>query len=255
MEGRIEVTGKPGKGSLFTVTIPLELEEASTLVHEDTRETQVVGLKPGQTPRRILVADDNADNRALLTMMLEKVGFTVREVVNGETAIEVFRAWRPHLICMDMRMPVMDGYTATKAIRKLAGGEQVKIIAVTASVFEEQRDKILGAGCDELVCKPVREGEIFDAIGRQLGIEYRYADTLQSYVPEVGPELTGEMLSELPPELIAELRHATLVLDRATMAVLVERIEAHAPDTAKGLQRLVDGFKLERIRELLGDVI
>jgi signal transduction histidine kinase/CheY-like chemotaxis protein len=255
MEGRIDVTSKPGEGSLFTVTVPIELAEASALVHEDTRETQVVGLKPGQTTKRILVADDNADNRALLSTMLEQVGFTVREVVNGETAIEAFNSWRPHLICMDMRMPVMDGYTATKAIRKLAEGEQVKILAVTASVFEEQRDKILSAGCDELVCKPVKEGEIFDAIGRQLGVEYRYADTLQPHVPEVGPELTGEMLSELPPELISELRHATLVLDRVAMAVLIERIEANAPDTAKGLQRLVDGFQFERIRDLLGDVI
>jgi len=63
------------------------------------------------------------------------------------------------------------------------------------------------------------------------------------------------MLSELPPELLAELRQATLMLDRATMAVLIERIEGDAPDTAKGLKRLVDGFQLERIRELLGDVI
>jgi len=255
MEGWIDVKSKPGKGSVFTVTVPLELEEVSTFVHGDTRDTQVVGLMPGQTPKRILVADDNADNRALLTMMLEKVGFTVREVVNGETAIEAFNAWHPHLICMDMRMPVMDGYTATKAIRKLGGGDQVKIIAVTASVFEEQRDKILGAGCDELVCKPVRESEIFDAIGRQLGVKYRYAESLQPHVPEVGPELTGEMLSELPPDLLAELRQAILVLDRATMALLIERIEAHAPETAKGLQRLLDGFQLERIRELLGDKI
>ncbi len=125
MEGRIDVTSKPGKGSLFTVTVPVETAKASVLVHEDTRETQVVGLKPGQTPKRILVADDNADNRALLTMMLERIGFEVREVVDGETAIEAFNSWRPHLICMDMRMPVMDGYTATKAIRELAGGEQV----------------------------------------------------------------------------------------------------------------------------------
>jgi signal transduction histidine kinase len=90
MEGRIDVMSKPGEGSLFTVTVPLELAEASVLVHENIRETQVVGLKPGQTPKRMLVADDNADNRGLLTMMLERVGFTVREAVNGETAIEAF---------------------------------------------------------------------------------------------------------------------------------------------------------------------
>jgi CheY-like chemotaxis protein len=186
-------------------------------------------------------------------MMLERVGFEVREVENGETAIEAFNSWRPHLIYMDMRMPVMDGYKATKAIRKLPGGEQVKIIAVTASVFEEQCDKILGTGCDELVCKPVKEEEIFDAIARQLGVEFRYVDTVMLHAAEAG-ELTGEILSELPGELLEELRQAALVLDRAAMAVLIERIEAHAPETAKGLKKLVDDFQFERIRDLIGDV-
>ena len=254
MEGRIDVTSKPGKGSLFTVTVPVELEEASALDQEDSFETQVVALKNGQRPIRILVVDDYTDNRMLLTSILERVGFTVREVANGEAAVELFREWHPHLICMDMRMPVMDGYEATKAIREMPGGEQVKIIAVTASVFEEQRDEILGAGCDELVGKPIKEREIFGAIERHLGIEYQYADAPTSQMPEVVSELTKEMLSELPPELLAELGQASLVLDRAAMPMLIQRIEAHAPDTAKGLQLLVDDFQFKRIREILGDM-
>jgi signal transduction histidine kinase/CheY-like chemotaxis protein len=254
MEGRIDVTSKPGKGSLFTVTVPVELEEASALDQEDSFETQVVALKNGQRPIRILVVDDYTDNRMLLTSILERVGFTVREVANGEAAVELFREWHPHLICMDMRMPGMDGYAATKAIRELPRGEQVKIIAVTASVFEEQRDEILGAGCDELVGKPIKEREIFGAIERHLGIEYQYADAPTSQMPEVVSELTKEMLSELPPELLAELGQASLVLDRAAMPMLIQRIEAHAPDTAKGLQLLVDDFQFKRIREILGDM-
>jgi CheY-like chemotaxis protein len=195
------------------------------------------------------------DNRALLTNMLERVGFTVREVENGETAIEAFNSWGPHLICIDMRMPVMDGYAATKAIRQLEGGKEVKILAITASVFEEQRDEILSAGCDDQVCKPVQESEIFDAIGRLLGVQYEYADVEQPAVPDLGIELTQEMLSQLPPEVLSELRQATLELDRAAMAALVDLIKTHAPDTARSLQRLLDDFQLERIRELLGDVI
>jgi len=254
MEGRIDVRSKPGEGSLFTVTVPIELAEARALDHEAIRETQVVGLKPGRTPWRILVADDNADNRALLTSMLERVGFTVREATNGEAAVEAFGAWRPHLICMDMRMPIMDGYAATEAIHALSGGDQVKIVAITASVLQEQRDKILGAGCDELVCKPIQEEEIFDAIGRQLGVEYEYADTELPTVPDATIELTKEMLAELPGELLDELRRAALVLDRAAMAVLIERVDARAPNTAKGLQRLMDSFQFRRIQDLLRDV-
>jgi len=104
------------------------------------------------------------------------------------------------------------------------------------------------------VCKPIRESEIFDAVGRQLALEYKFADTLQPHVPVVAPELTNEMLSELPPEWISELRQATLVLSRTAMAELIERIQARAPDTAKGLQRFVDDFQFDRIRDLLGDV-
>ena len=255
MDGRIDVASKPGQGSLFTVTVPLELAETSSLDHEDGRETQVVGIMPGQTPKRILVADDNADSLVLLTTMLERVGFKLRGVENGESAIEAFKSWRPHLICMDMRMPVMDGYASTKAIRELPGGERVKILAVTASVFEEQRDEILGAGCDEFVRKPVQEGDFFEIIADLLEVEFIYTDATQAQVPGKASALTVEMLSKLPPELVSELRQAALVLDRAAMAELIERVAGHAPETAKGLQRLVDDFQLERIRELLGDVI
>jgi predicted ATPase/signal transduction histidine kinase/DNA-binding NarL/FixJ family response regulator len=255
MEGRIDVTSKPGQGSLFTVTIPIELTEVSALDRQPGLEPQVVGLTSGLPPKRILVVDDSADNRMLLSSMLEKVGFTVSEAGDGESAVDAFTSWRPHLICMDMRMPVMDGYTATRTIRQLPGGAKVKILAVTASVFEEQRDEILGVGCDELVCKPVRESEIFESIGRLLNIEYLYSDVPQLSVPGDGPELTSEMLSQLPPKMNKDLTQAALVLDRAAMAELIEQVADHAPDTAKGLQRLVDGFQFGRIRELLGDVI
>jgi predicted ATPase/signal transduction histidine kinase/CheY-like chemotaxis protein/tRNA A-37 threonylcarbamoyl transferase component Bud32 len=251
MEGRIDVTSKPGQGSVFTVTIPLELAEASAPIQKDIPETQVVGLKPGQTPKRILVVDDDADSRMLLTVILEQAGFEVQEAVNGETALEAFNSWRPDLICMDIRMPVMDGYAATRAIRELAGGEQVKILAVTASAFEEQREKILGVDCDELVHKPIRENDIFGAIGRLLRMEYQYADAEQPHTSEA--ELTEEMLAELPAETFAELRQAVLELDREALAVLIKHVEAQAPDTARGLQAHLNSFQFGRIRDLLGD--
>ncbi len=254
MDGRIHVTSKPGKGSLFTVTVPLEPAEEYALDQEGVREKQVRGLMPGQTPKRILVADDNADNRSLLSSMLELVGFKVREAINGETAIEAFQSWYPHLICMDIRMPVMDGYAATRAIRKLPGGGQVKILAVTASVFEEQCDNIMEAGCDELVRKPFQESEIFDAIARLIDVKYLYSKATQPPVLEKESALTDEMLAELPPELMNELRLAVLELDRKAVAVLIKRIADHAPDTAKSLQRLVDDFRFGQIRDLLGDV-
>jgi len=250
MQGRIYVTSELGEGSVFTVMLPLELAE-SCMLPKEAAPREVIGLQPGQTDWRILIVDDSAENRALLAAMLGQIGFVVREAVNGENAIEAFCEWDPHLICMDMRMPVMDGYAATKAIRALEGGEQVKILAVTASAFAEQRGEVMDAGCNELVRKPVRDHEILAAIGQQLGVKYRYADAAGSCTAEASPELSAEMLSELPTALLDELRHAILVLDRAALAGLNERIRAQAPDTAKGLQTLVDGFQFGRIREML----
>jgi CheY-like chemotaxis protein len=235
------------------VAIPVQIAQDTELAVDSIAEQQVVGLMPGQSSRRILIADDNADNRTLLTTMLEPVGFTVKGVSNGELALEVFQSWHPDLICMDMRMPVLDGYAATRKIRELPQGNVVKIIAVTASVFDEQRPEILGAGCDDLVFKPVRESDLFEAISEQLGVSYQYATAKKSHGRDADGILTSDMLFELPSNLIDGLRKAALVQDRHTLTELIERIKSLAPETAEGLRILVDGFQLGRITELLGD--
>ena len=98
------------------------------------------------------------------------------------------------------------------------------------------------------------ESEIFDSIARLIYVEYLRSDVTQAHASGKAPVLTERILSELPTELLKKLCHVTVMLYRAAMAVLIERIEAHAPDTARGLQRLVDNFQFGRIRDLLGDV-
>jgi CheY-like chemotaxis protein len=252
MNGRIEVTSNVGEGSLFRVTVPIQLREKK-LAGDSSRERQVVGLMPDQESKRILIVDDNADNRTLLAQMLETVGFSVKEVSNGELALEAFQTWQPDLICMDMRMPVLDGYAATRKIRELPQGNVVKIIAVTASVFDEQRDEILDAGCDDMVFKPVLESELFEAIRQQLGVSYKYSQKKRSKSREGDTILTREMLRELPEELMTELHEAALIQDRQALTELIEHIKTQAPETAEGLKLLLDGFQLGRIREILGE--
>jgi CheY-like chemotaxis protein len=155
---------------------------------------------------------------------------------------------------MDMRMPVMDGYAATGKIRELPGGDEVKIVAVTAHAFEEQREEILAAGCDDLVRKPFLEHEIFDVPARHLGVEYLHGDVTQAPAPEETTALTAEMLSELPEELLKELREAILGLNREATFAIIERIEPQAPDTARALQELAVNFQMGRICDLLESV-
>lgn len=254
MAGEIDVKSKLGRGSLFTVTVPLELADASALSVQLAPATEVLGLKPGQKDWRILVVDDNPENCALLTSLLGQVGFVTRGAENGETAIKAFKEWHPHLIFMDIRMPVVDGYVATGKIRMLPGGVEVKIVAVTAHAFDEQSEEIMAAGCDDLVRKPFREHEIFDIMTRHLGVEYLYDEVTEAPIPEEAIPLTAKMLSELPVELLEELRKATLTLNRDAISTIIERIEPQAPDTARALQKLVDDFQIGQIRDLLESI-
>ena len=114
----------------------------------------VLRLQPGQATCRVLIADDIEDNRELLAQLLAPVGFEIRMATNGAEAIHEFQGWRPHLILMDFRMPVMDGHEAIRQIRAMGGGEIPKIIAVTASAMEENRQELLGIGADDFISKP-----------------------------------------------------------------------------------------------------
>ena len=251
MDGRISIESRPGKGSLFRVEVPVALAKAAEVVDVRSAGPAVLGLEPGQPARRILVVEDNRESRLLLSSLLREAGFEIREAENGKEAIDLFEQWQPHLIWMDMRMPVIDGYEATRRIRNLAGGGAVKIIAITASAFKEQRQDILAAGCDEAVYKPVRGHEIFETMARQLDIKYISKDTSAEVSQNPGINLTAEMLAELPPKLLQDLGETTLVLNMEAILEVIERIEAHAPDTAENLRALVQNFQIDRIREVL----
>ena len=150
-----------------------------------------------------------------------------------------------------MRMPVMDGYEATRRIRALPGGDAVKIAAVTASVFEEQREEILASGCDDLVRKPFREHKIFETMSRLLDVEYIYEQAGEAPARAEEIRLTAGMLADLPPDVRQALDEATLALDSEATLKVIQRIEAQAPETAAGLRILVQDLEMGHIRELL----
>jgi CheY-like chemotaxis protein len=186
--------------------------------------------------------------------LLEGVGFSILEAQNGKEAVDAFEKQVPDFIWMDMRMPVMDGYEATRQIRRRPGGEKLPIIAITAGAFRSQRPQILAAGCDDMVFKPFREHEIFEVIARFLGVEYIYAEPDDAAAPIDGAELTAAMLAELPPELLKDLDRTTLVANREAILEVIDRIAERAPETAGHLRVLVQNFEIECIRELLSEL-
>jgi CheY-like chemotaxis protein len=145
---------------------------------------------------------------------------------------------------MDMRMPVMDGYEATRRIRALPGGREVKIAALTASAFREDRGAIVAAGCDEVLSKPLDEEQLFSAMERLLGLHYRYAE--QS-TPSVATPVSGADLARLPADLRQELSRAAKILDEESTHRAIEVVRATDAHLANELEELVRTYRYDRI--------
>jgi len=171
MGGKIIVSSKLGQGSIFQVDLPVHIPKISGS-SKHLSDRYIIGLAPNQSEYRILVVEDRWESRHLLVKLLESVGFQVREAENGAEAIAIWDEWEPHLIWMDMRMPVMDGYEATRQIKAHLKGQATVIIALTASALEEEKAIILSAGCDDFVRKPFREDVILDKLTEYLGVSY-----------------------------------------------------------------------------------
>ena len=191
MGGAITVNSQVGKGSVFLIQLPLKEGEALAVQAKD-KPRQVLRLQPGQATCRVLIADDVEDNRQLLAQLLGPVGFEIRLATNGAEAVHEFEVWRPHLILMDFRMPVMDGHEAIRRIRAIAGGKDSKIIAVTASAMDENRQELIAIGADDFISKPFREMDLFQKIHDHAGVEYVYVEEPAAADPQQTAGLTAE---------------------------------------------------------------
>jgi CheY-like chemotaxis protein len=229
MGGQINVESIPGAGSKFRIAVPVGRAEDREISAAATMRGRLVGMADDQAVFRVLIVEDEIENRLLLQSLLEQAGFQVRHTSNGAAAVEAFNAWRPHFIWMDIHMPGMDGFEATRRIRELPGGKDVKIVACTASVFSNERDKCLAAGMDDIIHKPYCFDELFDCMARNLSIRFIY--DVASAGPAIVPSkiLHPEAIALLPLELRMELADTIVSLDGVRIAELVSRISETEP--------------------------
>ena len=255
MGGKLDVTSTVGKGSTFSFgvlikqqNIEVPVADRSDGVNDNRR---VVGIS-GDREYRILAVDDVPASRLLLRKLLTEIGFVVEEAGDGQQAVELYSSWHPDLILMDMRMPVMDGYEATRQIKSLPDGKKTIIIALTASAFEEERVVILSAGCDDFMRKPFYQAELLEKIGQYLNVDYLYQETVDavSAEPEPLPELNPESLKVMPLKWRSQLYDAAAKVDNQEILQLLSDIPQEYESLAKGLENLVEHFRCDKIIDL-----
>jgi len=159
------------------------------------------------------------------------------------------------LILMDLVMPVMDGRQASARIKQIAPASQVPvIIAVTASVLEDERDDVLSEGADDFIRKPFREADLFERIRVHLGVDFEYEDLKTRESVECSSEGQAQLrlaLNEIPPDLRSNMLAAIEALDTDRLNKLILQITTLDQNQSEQLQDLVDNLDIEMLEILL----
>ncbi|MEG3858006.1 response regulator [Microcoleus sp. herbarium12] len=277
MGGNITVESEQERGTIFRFEIEVDAVDAASIPTPEI-SSEVIGLKPDVPSYRILVVDDRTDNRQLLVKMLSPLGFALQQASNGSEAVEMWENWQPHLILMDLQMPVMDGCEATMEIRlrinqrnhppatsqeiNVSGVEppMPKIVALTASTVEGRRSLALLVGCDDFISKPFRKTDIFDILHKHLGVQYLYSDSTESIrAGDRGDRSDSQSnaalayLPKLPPEWIDNMKQVIRSADFDLIARKIEEIKDTYPELAAILQGHLDNFDYQKILNLIAE--
>jgi two-component system, sensor histidine kinase and response regulator len=255
--GRITACSQLGNGSTFSFSISARRVSATQLANKSLNSGKVISLAAQEPSYRILIVEDNVTHRLLLRNFLLSVGFELQEATNGKEAIALWQTWKPHLILMDMRMPIVTGQEATQQIRMLEEQDspnaiaRTKILALTANAFAEQREEMLTAGCDDFISKPFKMQEIFEKLAEHLNVKYVYEENTSTppahEIERFDLILNTELLQSMSPVWIEHLYLAANQGDDLKILELIEAIPVESDALTKVLKSLVERFQFDKI--------
>ena len=249
MGGDILVRSVPEEGSVFWFELAVQVPK--TVAGTARVERSAIGY--AGAPRSVLIVDDIAENREMLAWLLRLLGFQIDEADNGQTAIARAQAKKPDLILMDMMMPVMDGLQATRHIRADEGLKEVPIIAISASVTAEDRQKWVASGGNGFEAKPVRRESLLRQMGELLDLTWIYRDGEgDAQPPAAGEPLAPESIPGA--EELQELHRLTLAGNMAAICDEAERLaqaEARYRPFADRVRRLANEYQVRALGALV----
>ncbi len=249
MGGYLHVKSEKGKGSTFWFDLPVQAPDPADIVEAEIL-SRPIGLAPDQPQYRILIIEDHEESRLVLSKLLEAVGFNVKAAVDGKSGIDAVLSFHPDIVLMDIRLPVIDGLTATQRIKTTEIGRTIPVIALTAHAFEQQRLEILAAGCDDIIRKPYEETELFAMLIRYLKVEFLYEnDSVRATSGSITMKRVFDtnLLGKLPHALLDELRSAAIELNCKRALECIEQIRLIDGEIADFFEGLATSFRFEEI--------
>ncbi len=253
MQGDIEVRSQLGVGTVFTFKIVAKPALEKKLSKQKISKT-VIGLVPNQPSYRILIADDDRENRQIVLQLLESIGFEVKEATNGQQAIDIWQSWQPQLIFMDIHMPVLNGYKASQEIKSQDKNDNTVILALTASVLEGECSHIISSGYDDFMRKPFRISELLGRLAKHLKVKYLYQESDTSLISNSKAiKLTSEDLEIMSGEWLDRIHQAALTADYMVIKDLIAEIEQEYGEIAGELDSWLQEFRMDKISELTGE--
>ncbi|MCP4401805.1 MAG: response regulator, partial [bacterium] len=245
MKSELVVNSTLGKGSVFH--FDLRVEELSGFMPQGKPKRRTVIGYSGER-QRVLVVDDRKENRTLLCDMLEPMGFNIFEARNGQECIEQILEHRPDVTLLDLQMPVMNGIDTAQHIRQNHELRDNLIIAVSASVYDDDRHRSLQVGCNDFLVKPLHLNELLDLLQKHLQLDWIYADTEKAQTPEVSEAVPndGRELCLTPDDRGSLLKFAS----SGRVKPLLKHLDAMDPQyqpLIEELRQLAKNFQLQTI--------
>ena len=252
----LNVSSKPGEGSIFWLELSLP-EITNWQGTSETQQRTITGFVG--KPRKMLVADDKWENRSVLVSLLSPLGFEMMEATNGEDCLRKAAQFKPDVVLMDLVMPVLDGFEATRQLRKVPAYKDMVVIAASASAFEHDHRQSLTAGCNDFISKPIHTRELLEKLQRHLQLEWVYESIDSPSVETVRQsgniDSTAKISITVPSdEEIKNLYRLALIGDVIGLQKQADILEQHSEEWmsfATELRQLAKSFQVKKLQEFI----